>query len=331
MFEAFSRAGLAGGLMAFAIGAAQAQQASGPANAGQGAAPQPCSGFMCLFSHHSAPEATAQPAPQPAEAAVSPAAEDKPVKVKAKASRPARPVTIAAAPAERLRLKAMANLLPRTRVRFVEPGAARSADLVVLTRMEPSIQGGDLRLFTEQLHVVAGSGIHSLSELKEKVVSFGPAGAPTQAAARKAFEALGVTVKETPLDLDNALDGLATGDVDAVVVLAPDPSEQLEKLRTPGLHLLAWPVGTAAPDGATLSSVPGRDYPRLASANEAIRTLGVDAVLETNKAAAKQPAVRQLLASINGHSAELTRHGFDRLRADLLERSSRRVASAERR
>ena len=179
--------------------------------------------------------------------------------------------------------------------------------------------------------MVAGSDVHALSDLNGKSVSFGPEGAPTQAAARKAFATLGVAVHETPLDFDNALDGLATGDIAAVVMLAPEPSGRLQSLRAPGLHLVSWPEGAQAPSGAVVSSIDASAYPDLGGSGEAVRALGVDAVLRTEGNAMRQPNVRRFLASLTQHSAELSQRGFDLLRADLLDHANRQVADTERR
>ena len=73
--------------------------------------------------------------------------------------------------------------------------------------------------------------------------------------AREAFAALGIPVQETPLDLDAALDGLSTGDVEAVVVLAPAPILRLEALSTLGIHLMPWPNGVSLPAGAEVSPI----------------------------------------------------------------------------
>ena len=200
------------------------------------------------------------------------------------------------------------------------------------TAVDGAASGEKARLFTEQLHIVAGTGVLSPADLKGKVVSFGPEKGPAQAAARKAFAALGVSVKETPLDLDNALDGIATGDVAAVVVLAPQPDARLARLKTTsGLHLVSWPEGTAVPDGDTMTSIPGSAYPGLAKAGDSVRALGVEAALDASGKGATSPAARAFLTALSQHSAALSKRGFDLIKADLETRNGRRVASAERR
>ena len=163
-------------------------------------------------------------------------------------------------------------------------------------------------------------------------MSFGPDKSSGQAAARKAFAKLGIGVTETPLEVDNALDGIATGDVAAVVVLAPQPDAHLAHLKTTsGLHLVSWPDGAAMPDGAAAATIPGSAYPGLAKPGESIRTVGVEAALDASGKSATSPVGKAFLASLSQHSAALSKRGFDLILADLETRNGRRVASAQTR
>ncbi len=319
------RVGLAGCLLIVASVSTQAQEAT-PG--------QTCSGLGCLFSSHD----ESQPAPAPPAPAVVPAGDLSPVadldasavKKAAKPAPPVQSVTIAAGPAEMARLKALASVMPKSPVRFVH-ATSDAADF----KVAPTLDGGSgdhkIRLFTEQMHIVASKAVRSVADLKGKIVSFGPADSPTRAAAREAFKALDVPVQETPLDFDNALDGLATGDIDAVVVLAPQPSEMLKKVKAPGLHLVAWPEGGLLPSGASTSAIDGSKYPHLAAAGESIRAVGVDAVLAMSARGTKQPGAKSFFAAMSQRSAALSRRGFDLLKADLDARGGRRVASVDRR
>ena len=275
------------------------------------------------------PVALAQPADvaDPADPAGS-SSKSQPRKV----AKPVPTVTIAAGGDEALRLKALAATLPKMRVHIVSGDAAKNADFTVAAAVDGPAPSEKARLFTEELHVVAGPGVLSLADLKDKVVSFGPDKSPAQAAARKAFAALGVSVKETPLDLDNALDGMATGDIAAAVVLAPQPDARLARLKTTsGLHLVPWPEGVAAPAGASMASIPGSAYPGLAKPGDGIRAVGIEAALDASGKGATSPAAKAFLTALTQHSAALSKRGFDLIKADLETRNGRRVASAERR
>ena len=330
------RTGFAGLLVSVLCASAQAQEAA-PQQASSG-----CSGFMCIFSSGSRQAAPVAPAPVPA---AEPSSQDSksadlyldPKKATASDSKkattaPAKHViTIAADPNEFARLKTLSSVSPQSRLKFVR-SASNDADFKVTTTVGDLPDHGKVKLFTEQIHIVAGGAIHSLADLKNKVVSFGPADGPTAAVARKAFDALNIPVKDTPLDYDNAFDGLATGDVDAVVLVAPQGvTPRLAKLKVPGLHLVSWPEQGALPSGATVGTIQATSYPNLVKDGSDVRAVNVDAVLNMNEKGAKQAVARRFFASVAQHSAALSRKGFDLIKADLESRSGNRLASAERR
>lgn len=288
-----------------------------------------CSGFMCkLFGSRLDDHSSQQASPLPgADKLAASSAKKRPLK----AAKATPVVSIAADGAEGARLKVLAAALPKTRVHIVA-ASGNAADFIVAPAFDGAAPSEKARLFTEQLHVVAGPGIRSFDDLKDKVVSFGPDKSPAQVAARRAFAALGLSVKETPLDLENALDGLATGDVAAAVVLAPQPDARLTRLKTTaGLHLVSWPDNVAAPAGASVTAIPGSFYPGLAKSNDSIRTLGIEAALDASGKGATSPAAKAFLAALSQHSAALSKRGFDLIKADLEMRNGSRVASAERR
>jgi hypothetical protein len=305
-------------------GAAYADDASGPPV-------KPECAFPCFF--HSSDPAPA-PAPQAAAAETAPVVPAP--EAGAPVAKPARKIvhalTIAADEAQASRLKALTGVVPGQPVKIVKAQAA-AADFTVKAALPPASdtpKARDAKLFTEQLHIIANDKIARVEDLRDRVVSFGTEGSAGQDAARKAFQALGVPVKETPLDLDNALDGAATGDVDAVVVLAPQPFDRLKGASRSGLHLLSWPETGALPAGAVDTTISADAYPGLVKPGETIRAVGVDAVLHLSTTGAKQPATKRFLSALAQHSANLSKRGFDLLKADLDSRAGSRVASAEK-
>jgi hypothetical protein len=281
-----------------------------------------CSGIMCLF-HSNAPQqppaAAAAPvaAPATAEAAADPAPKAKP------RAKPVPVVTIAADPSEAARLKPIAAAVSRPRVKIVDAKAGKGADFSLSTSLDQGGGAGKARLYPEAMHVIAGEKVHSFADLKGKNVSFGADGSAGQTVARKAFQAAGVSVAETPLELDNALDGLATGDIDAVVVLAPQPDARLTKLHAPNLHLVAWPEAASLPDGASATTIDAQAYPGFAKQEPKVAALAVDAVLVESPKGAHQPAAKAFLGALTHHAAVLGKRGFALLEAD----AGRRVAN----
>lgn len=333
MAKGLVSSGLVGGLLAISAFAAAAQDAQ-PAAVG-------CTGFMCKIfgsrlDDRSAPVAAAAPAAQSVAAIPDPSdpsdATRTPRKATAKpAAKPVPTVVIAADAAETSRFKALAATMPKNHLRIVAPGAVRVVDFAAIPTVDRAGSGEKARLFTEQLHIVAGAGVRTIADLKDKVVSFGPDKGPAQIAARKAFGALGVGVSETPLDLDNALDGLASGDIAALVVLAPQPDPRLARLKTgANLHLVPWPEAAPLPEGTEAARIPATAYPGLATAGDDIRAVGVVIALESAGRPAT-PAAKAFLVALSQHSEALSKRGFDLIKADLDGRASARVASAERR
>ena len=285
-----------------------------------------CSGLMCLF-HRDAP-----PPPPPAvapnagapPATTADAADAAPAKAKPRA-KPVATVTIAADPAEAARLKPITAAVSRPHVRIVDAKAGQGADFALATSIDRGAGPEKARLFAEAMHVLAGDKVHSLDDLKGKNVSFGADGSAGQTVARKAFEAAGVKVAETPLDIDNALDGLATGDIDAVVVVAPQPDARLGKLHAPNLHLVAWPQAATLPEGASATTIDSQAYPGLAKPDAKVAALAVDAVLVETPKGAHEPVAKAFLGALTHHAAVLGKRGFALLQAD----SRRRVANNE--
>ena len=125
------------------------------------------------------------------------------------------------------------------------------------------------------LRIVAAKDVTSLAQLAGRPVSFGPNGDLAQAAGRRAFAALGIKVVETPLDLDNALDGAASGDIAAFVVFDSRDAAKLHSLRATDLHLLSIPAGREAPEGMKTAIVPPADVYALAHGS-IVRTFAVE-------------------------------------------------------
>ncbi len=229
------------------------------------------------------------------------------------------------------RLAALATVVPDQTVKILPAAAttiaAAPTDLVVTVQADAAAgpvagRASAVRLFTEQVHVIAGPAVATMKDLAGRPVSFGPAGSSGQEVARRLFKAMNLPVQETPLDLPNALDGVATGDVAALVVLSPVPYAPLEGLAGSDLHLLPLPADTALPTGLVAAEVIPRDYPGI-RADAPVRTAAVSAVLSLSDKGAKAPSAKRLLAALNENAASLSRRGFDLLRADAATARSR--------
>ena len=98
------------------------------------------------------------------------------------------------------------------------------------------------RLAPETLEVIAPKDIKSINGLQGKLVSFGELNSATSTSGRMLFSRLGVTANQTNAPLPEALDALAAGKVDAVVVLGAEGTPALDGFGGDGrFHIVPIP------------------------------------------------------------------------------------------
>ena len=103
------------------------------------------------------------------------------------------------------------------------------------------------RLFPEEMHVVAGSGIKTIEDLKDKKVNFSDAGCSTQITARDVFGLLGITVDEVNLSQADAIAAIKNGEIAATVVFSGKPAGIFSRISADdNLHLLEIPYTRTA-------------------------------------------------------------------------------------
>ncbi len=250
------------------------------------------------------------------------------------AGKVAHPLTIVADEAEATRLAAIGDVVHGWPFKVVAPAVAGSgAALTLRTTWKANgrpAEAPEIRLFNEQLHIVAGSAVARVEDLRGRTVSFGPEGGRSQEAARKAFRALGIAVTEAPLELENALDGVATGDVAAVVVLTASPMPRLRALSQSGLHLLSWPNGGMLPAGAVASKIAADAYPNLAGDGGAVSAMSVEAVLALSAHGAALPAAKRFMEAIAQHAPVLSKRGFELMVASETRRGDHLASVTDR-
>ena len=128
------------------------------------------------------------------------------------------------------------------------------------------------RLAPETLAVIAPREIKSISDLQGKTVSFGDLDSATSTSGRMLFSRLGVTANETNEPLPEALDALAAGKVDAVVVLGAEESPALSDFGGDGrFHIVAIPWSPTLEPVYAPAHVTAADRPNLVSATESCR------------------------------------------------------------
>ena len=120
------------------------------------------------------------------------------------------------------------------------------------------------RLAPETLAVIAPREVKSISDLQGKTVSFGDLDSATSTSGRMLFSRLGVTANQTNEPLPEALDALAAGKVDAVVVLGAEESPALSDFGGDGrFHIVAIPWSPTLEPVYAPAHVTAADRPNL--------------------------------------------------------------------
>ena len=103
-----------------------------------------------------------------------------------------------------------------------------------------------LRLPVSEVHVLAGTDIKSIEDLRGKKVSFGPAGAASSLTGTIVFQRLGVQVEQVLIDNPTALQKLKSGELAALVRVIGKPINFFSQIpANSGLHLVPIPFSKA--------------------------------------------------------------------------------------
>ena len=131
------------------------------------------------------------------------------------------------------------------------------------------------RLAPETLAVIAPREVKSINDLQGKTVSFGDLDSATSLSGRMLFSRLGVTANQTNGPLPEALDQLAAGKVDAVVVLGAGESQALNDFGGDGrFHIVAVPWSPTLEPVYAPAHLTAAERPNLVSPTEPVETVG---------------------------------------------------------
>jgi TRAP-type uncharacterized transport system substrate-binding protein len=146
------------------------------------------------------------------------------------------------------------------------------------------------RLAPETLAVIAPREVKSISDLQGKTVSFGDLDSATSTSGRMLFSRLGVTANQTNEPLPEALDRLAAGKVDAVVVLGAEETPALSDFGADGrFHIVDIPWSPTLEPVYAPAHVTAADRPNLVSPANPVETVGEPMALIALDAAAGSP------------------------------------------
>ena len=130
------------------------------------------------------------------------------------------------------------------------------------------------RLAPETLEVIAPREVKSINGLQGKLVSFGELDSATSTSGRLLFSRLGVTANQTNSPLPEALEALAAGKVDAVVVLGAEGAPALDDFGGDGrFHIVPIPWSPTLEPVYAPAHVTAAERPNLVGASTPVETM----------------------------------------------------------
>jgi uncharacterized protein len=156
------------------------------------------------------------------------------------------------------------------------------------------------KLYNEEFHLLAGTGIAKVEDLAGKRVNFGRQGSGTAMTASVIFDTLGIAVVPVYDDQSLALKKVKAGDTAAMVYVAGKPAAIFESIRTNDeVHFLNMPLSPALLETYLPSRLASQDYPGLIPAGEEVRTLAVGAVMAVYNWPEDHPRRKKVTRFIN--------------------------------
>ena len=120
------------------------------------------------------------------------------------------------------------------------------------------------RFCPQEVHVLAGADIKSLTDLAGKSVNFGPAGSSSAVTAAILFKVLNIAVMPVALDGRTAITELVKGAIAADVVVGAKPVPRIAQIPADsGLHLLSVQFSGSLEDSYLPTGLDHDDYPNL--------------------------------------------------------------------
>jgi TRAP transporter TAXI family solute receptor len=136
------------------------------------------------------------------------------------------------------------------------------------------------RLYTAEMHILAGKGIERLEDLNGKKVNYSDVGSGSQFAVRQIFNLLGVKPEEVNMGQADAYLKVKSGEIAATIITAGKPVSAFAKFKLePGMKLLPVPYTEALETDFLPAKLTGKDYPNLLKPDEQLDTVAFDIVL----------------------------------------------------
>jgi TRAP transporter TAXI family solute receptor len=136
------------------------------------------------------------------------------------------------------------------------------------------------KLYNEELHILAGTGIESIQDLNGKKVNFSDAGSGTQFSTRLIFGLLGIKATEINVGQGDGYQMVKSGEIAATILIAGKPAGSFAKFKLePGMKLLPVRYTDMLEQDYYPAKLTNDDYPNLIPKGSSIETVAVGSVL----------------------------------------------------
>lgn len=137
-----------------------------------------------------------------------------------------------------------------------------------------------VRLYDEEVHVLARPEIATLKDLAGRRVNFGPKGSGTAMTAKIIFEAEDIPVEPLNLSNSEALAALEAGGIAAAIFVVGKPATYFREIGSEhGLRFLPLELTKGLEDTYLDAELGPADYPNLIGEGERVPTIAVGAVM----------------------------------------------------
>lgn len=136
------------------------------------------------------------------------------------------------------------------------------------------------KLYSEEMHVLAGPGIETMQDLSGKKVNFSDVGSGTQFSARLILGLLGIDAIEVNVGQADGYQLVKSGEIAATILIAGKPTGSFSKFKLePGMRLLPVPYTEALEQDYFPARIRSEDYPALVPKGTSVDTVAVASVL----------------------------------------------------
>ncbi len=136
------------------------------------------------------------------------------------------------------------------------------------------------RLYSSEVHLIAGEGIKTIQDLEGKVVSYGVKGRGSMITAENLFASLGIEVLPVYVDHPIAVEKIRNGEIAAAFAITGKPATAVLNIRPgDGLHFVPVPINQELAETYVPATLTHDDYPNLVEADSDIETIAVPEVL----------------------------------------------------